>query len=113
MKSFSKTVRHLALVCLLAIGVCSLNAQEPGPPIYGVVYSNTRGPVGGVTVSLVHPIIGRSVPVLSAANGSYFFVNVPPQSEPFFIEAYWGQQLLFRGQLYYAGMPVQFNIPLP
>jgi hypothetical protein len=113
MKRFLETFKLFIIVCVVASGVHALRAQVPAPAISGVVYSNQRGPVGGVTVSLVHPVIGRSVPVLSAPNGSYFFVNVPPRGEPFFIEAYWGQQLLFRGQLYYQGMPIQFNIPLP
>ena len=69
--------------------------------------------MGGVTISLVHPAIGRSAPTFSAPNGSYFFVNIPPQAQPYYIEAYWGSQLLFRDLLTYQGAPVRFNIPLP
>lgn len=101
----------LAAMALAQLGAAP--AQMPAPPISGQVFSYQRGPVGGVTVSLVHPAIGRSVPVFSAPNGTYFFGNVPPQPQPFYIEAYWGTQLLFRGQVLYQGVPVQFNIPLP
>jgi len=101
----------LAVIASVELG--TVHAQMPAPPISGQVISNQRGPAGGVTVSLVHPIIGRGAPVISAANGTYFFANVPPQSQPYFIEAYWGNQLLFRGQLLYQGAPVQFNIALP
>ena len=101
----------LAAMMLAAPGAVS--AQMLAPPISGTVFSSQRGPLGGVTVSLVHPVIGRSTPVFSAPNGTYFFVNIPPQPQPFFIEAYWGTQLLFRGQLAYQGYPVQFDIRLP
>jgi hypothetical protein len=101
----------MAAVMLAASGAVS--AQMLAPPISGTVISAQRGPLGGVTVSLVHPVIGRSSPVFSAPNGTYFFVNIPPQQQPFFIEAYWGNQLLFRGQLVYQGAPIIFNIPLP
>jgi len=89
----------------------ALRAQAPA--ISGTVFSYQSGPLGGVTVSLVHPVIGRSAPVVSAPGGWYYFVNIPPQSQPFYIEAYWGSQLLFRGQVLYQGWPVQVNIPLP
>ena len=88
-------------------------AQMPGPPISGVVISDQRGPVGGVTISLVHPAVGRSSPALSAPNGAYFFANVPPHAQPYFIEAYWGNQLLYRGQVRYQGGSVRFDIRLP
>lgn len=107
-------LRFLFLLSVMTLaGFSSLRAQAPAPPIYGVVFSAQRGPVGGVTVSLVHPVVGRSAPVYSAPNGSYFFTNIPPRPEPYFIEAYWGNQLLFRGQLYFGGPPVPFNINLP
>jgi len=105
--------RIAALLTVWLLAFTEAPAQIPTPPIYGVVISGQRGPVGGVTVSLVHPVIGRSAPSFSAPNGAYFFGNVPPQAQPFYIEAYWGNQLLFRGQLSYQGTPVQFNIPLP
>ena len=101
------------LVLIAAVDPGTVRAQTPAPPISGMVISSQRGPVGGVTVSLVHPIIGRNAPVFSAPNGAYFFANVPPQAQPYFIEAYWGNQLLFRGELLYQGAPVQFNISLP
>ena len=53
-------------------------------------------PVPGVTVSLVHPRIGRGAPSLTDTRGHYFFVNVPMQPDPYYIEVYWGTELLFR-----------------
>ena len=105
-------LKFLLFLATVALALDTARAQAT-PPIYGVVSSSQRGPVAGVTVSLVHPVIGRSAPAFSGPNGAYFFGNVPPQSQPYYIEAYWGNQLLFRGQLHYQGTPVQFNIPLP
>jgi hypothetical protein len=103
----------LVLVTVLFLVCGTVRAQAPVPPIYGTVFSAQRGAIAGVTVSLVHPVIGRSAPSFSGPTGAYFFTNIPPQSSPFYIEAYWGSQLLFRGQLSYQGSPVQYNIPLP
>lgn len=108
------TYSKLFLVLVaLALAYDTAPGQRPAPPISGVVYSSQRGALGGVTISLVHPLIGRSGPAFSAPNGAYFFANVPPQIQPYYIEAYWGSQLLFRGQLVYQGAPVQFDIGLP
>ena len=107
-------LRFLFLLAVMAVMEPGfVRAQVPAPPVSGVVASQQRGVVGGVTVYLVHPVVGRSVPSFSAANGAYFFANVAPQPQPYFIEAYWGNQLLFRGQVSYQGSPVQFNIALP
>jgi|ERR1700730_71493 len=84
---------------------------QTGPPIYGQVISATRGPLAGVTVSLLHPNFGRSTPVFSQGNGAYFFSNVPPGQ--YYIEAYWGNTLLYRGVVNYMGGSVPFNITLP
>ena len=102
-----------AITAMSVVGTGTPRAQGIAPPVSGVVISNQRGPLGGVTVSLVHPVVGRSAPSFSAPNGTYYFTGVPPQAQPYFIEAYWGNQLLFRGQVLYQGWPVQFNIPLP
>src|SRR5205085_2822595 len=88
---FMNLLRSFLLLSVIVFShAAASRAQMFAPPISGVVFSDQRGPVGGVTVSLVHPLIGRSAPVLSGPNGTYFFVNIPPQCEPFFIEAYWG-----------------------
>ena len=80
------------------------------PPIFGQVISLQRGLIAGVTVSLVHPVAGRSQPATSGQNGFYSFGNVPPQATPYFLEAYWGNQLLFRQQVLYQGGSVQCDI---
>lgn len=109
-------MRASILACCLAISLlpaATISAQAPPPPISGFVRSAQFGPVAGATVSLVHPVIGRSSPVFTGPTGGYFFANVPPQMQPYYIEAYWGNQLLYRGVLNYGGAPVRFDIPLP
>src|SRR6266480_1553612 len=103
------------LVVLAALHSSLLRGQAPLPPVYGRVVSaqHNGGPVAGVTVSLVHPVIGRSTPVFSNSNGEFFFPSVPPRPDSYFIEAYWGNQLLFRNSLYYNGTPVQAILPIP
>jgi hypothetical protein len=106
-------LRFLSLLAAMAmVEPGAVRAQAPAPPISGVV-SNQRGTLAGVTVSLVHPVAGRSAPSFSASTGAYFFANVSPQAQPYYIEAYWGNKLLFRDQLDYHGNPVKFDIRLP
>src|SRR6516165_9343061 len=68
---------------------------QGGPAIYGKVTSQTHGPVGGVTVSLVNTTLGRNTPAFTQPDGSYFFRNVPA-GQTYYIEAYWGNKLLYR-----------------
>ncbi|HYR23126.1 MAG TPA: carboxypeptidase-like regulatory domain-containing protein [Chthoniobacterales bacterium] len=102
----------LAAVSVLVCGSVAVVRGQFNPPIYGQVISQSRGPVAGITVSLVHPTLGRSTPVFTQQNGSYFFANVPP-GQTYYIEAYWGNTLLYRGVVNYYGGSVAFNIPLP
>ena len=108
-----KALRFVALAIAIWTGPPSHAQVPPTPPISGYVISAQQGPIAGVTVSLVHPVIGRSAPSFSGPTGGYYFSNVPPRPEPYYIEAYWGNQLLYRGVLSYAGPPVRLNIPLP
>lgn len=105
-----KHFRTIFLIMML-FAVSQKAFSQTGPPIYGQVISATRGPVAGVTVSLLHPNFGRSTPVFSQQNGAYFFSNVPPGQ--YYIEAYWGNTLLYRGVVNYIGGSMPFNIPLP
>jgi hypothetical protein len=108
-----KALRIIALAIAVLWTSGGVHAQMPPPAISGFVTSMQRGPVAGVTVSLVHPVVGRSSPSFTGPTGGYFFTNVPARPEPYFIEAYWGNQLLFRSQLNYQGPPVRFDIPIP
>jgi len=91
---------------------CGNACAQTVAPIYGQVISQARGPVGGVTVSLVHPTLGRSTPVFTDSQGHYFFANVPSQGT-YYLEAYWGNNLLYRDTVNYSGGSVSHNINLP
>ncbi len=59
-----------------------------------VVNEMNRG-VPGLTVSLVHLKIGRSSPVITDSSGHFSFPNVPPQPDVYYLEVYWGRDLLY------------------
>jgi hypothetical protein len=91
----------------------NLFTQVPLPAVWGTVYSYQTGALPGVTVSLAHPLIGRSVPSVTNMQGLYSFSNVPPQQQPYYIEAYWGNALIYRGVVSYQGGSIRFDIALP
>src|SRR6266480_4289443 len=97
------------LVAITLITPCGNLRAQIAPPIQGTVFSYSRGPISGVTVSLLHPTLGRTTPVFTQAGGYYFFTNVPP-GQTYYIEAYWGNQLLYRGTVYYSGGSVTHDI---
>lgn len=99
----------LTLLCLTALlaGAQAL-AQMPfggTVPVQGQVISRSRGPVPGVTVSLIHPALGRSAPAFTDGYGRFGWNAIPLRPEPYFLEIYWGQQLMYR-------QPVRINQPL-
>jgi hypothetical protein len=106
-----KRLLILLVAMMMLTAWCTTRAQT-GPPIYGQVISQSRGPIAGITISLLHPTLGRSIPVFSQPNGYYFFTNVPP-GQTYYIEAYWGNNLLYRGTVNYGGGSIPYNIPLP
>lgn len=106
--------RNLLTFLSALLFCCNLPAQTaPLPPVGGIVFSRTNGVLPGVTVSLVHPEVGRSSPAVSNMQGVYFFGNVPSHPHPYYIEAYWGNTLIYRGVVSYKGGSIQFNIELP
>jgi hypothetical protein len=63
--------RILISVLAVALAFAGMRAQT-SPPIYGQVISQSRGPVAGVTVSLLHGSFGRSTPVFTQAKALTF-----------------------------------------
>lgn len=102
----------LLVPCGSALSQGGLAQAQGGPAIYGKVTSKTQGPVGSVTVSLVNTTLGRNTPAFTKADGSYFFRNVPA-GQTYYIEAYWGNKLLYRGKVDYKGGSVTHDISLP
>lgn len=72
-------------------------------PVQGQVFSG-GGPVPGVTVFLVHPILGRSAPSQTDIYGRFGWSAIPLRQEPYYVEIYWGQQIVYR-QMVGVGAP--------
>ncbi len=89
-------MRHLLAVLVLCILlVTDANANQA--VVQGQLFSNvTSYPIPGLTVFLVHPNLGKSVPVLTDENGVYTLYGIPIMPDPYFIEIYWGPTLIFR-----------------
>src|SRR2546430_1155035 len=76
--------------------------------LQGVVVNESGKGIPGLTVSLAHPIAGRSSPSITDSSGHYSFPNVPPRPDPYYLEVYWGKELLYR-----TSTVVQGNITAP
>lgn len=90
---------------LLSYGPISAHAQQTAM-VTGNVFNRMNIPVPGVTVFLVHPLVGRSYPSITNQMGYYVFNNVPLSRDPYYLEIYWGNDLIFRNTLsVYRGAP--------
>ena len=102
--------RLLAWLPLLATTVLpAARAMQSGVPVQGQLVSQQRGStVPGVTTYLVHPVLGRSLPSVTDAQGRFGWSAIPVRAEAYFLEMYWGQRLIYRNQLQVRG-PVQLQ----
>ncbi len=89
-------------LAILVLGLC-LSAILPAAPVEaqtldleGRVTNGSSRPVAGLTVFLVHPAEGRSFPRITDANGRYAFQNVPLVGDEYYLEVYWGDELMYR-----------------
>jgi hypothetical protein len=89
-----------AVVCGAALLLHANAGAQPmfGPsvPVQGQVISRAQGPVPGVTAFLIHPILGRSAPTFTDAGGRFGWAAIPIRAEPYFLEVYWGPNLIYR-----------------
>src|SRR2546429_538789 len=90
----------LPFLCLFALLFAfggQLNAQVGQVAfIEGTVVNAELQPLPGVTVSLAHQVLGRSTPVTTNLAGYFSFTNIPIHPMPYYIEIYWGDQLIYR-----------------
>lgn len=69
-------------------------------PVQGQLFSRARNSsVPGVTVFLVHQVLGRSAPSISDVYGRFGWSAIPVRPEPYFLEIYWGQTIIYRQQI--------------
>lgn len=60
----------------------------------------------GLMVSFVHPQLGRSAPAYTDMYGNFMMFNIPVMPNPYFIEVYWGANLIYRNTVQVGG-PLQ------
>jgi hypothetical protein len=85
------------LLCALALALCA----SLSPPtaraetLTAVVQNGASVGIPGLTVFLVHPSVGRSYPKLTDTTGRFWFSDVP-QADTYYLEIYWGDDILYR-----------------
>ena len=60
-----------------------------------IIAQSNNLPVPGLTVSLVHAMLGRSAPSVTDVAGRFLFYGIPIMPTPYYIEIYWGNQLIY------------------
>jgi hypothetical protein len=92
----ARSVLPLVLLLLL-FGPQVARAQQSRPAVTGRVLSRQNsGPIPGLTISLAHPVVGRSTPAYTDNGGFFSFGYVPPRLEPYYLEVYLGNSLIYR-----------------
>jgi len=94
-------------LCLLLVARPAPVAAQGGT-VSGVVLSSRQTPIPGLTLYLVHPVLGRSSPSYTNPQGQFSFISVPLRNDPYYLEIYWGKQLLYRKPVF-----VKANVALP
>ncbi len=96
MKKISKvTILGSCLLVLLLFG----EAFARDASVTGKVEDSNGMPIPGLTVSLVHPEVGRSYPSETDSRGRFSFSEVPVRDDPYYIEVYWKGQLMYRDKI--------------
>jgi hypothetical protein len=99
-----KMHRSISLVaCVLLV----ISSRARAENLQGTVTDESNHPVPGLTVSLVHPKAGRSAPVFTDSSGHYSFPNVPLEDDAYFLEVYWGKDVLYRKEVKIHGTVTQ------
>jgi hypothetical protein len=94
--------RHLVAllagsIFLLASHHSQAQAATTNFAVQGQVLSRSSGaPVPGVSAYLVHRTLGRSALSYTDAYGRFGWSAIPAQAEPYYVEIYWGQNLIYR-----------------
>jgi hypothetical protein len=101
------TRKVISLIIPIVLFVCFLipinvAAQTQGT-VYGTVTNRHNQPVPGVKVSLLHPQLGRSSSSVTDSYGRYAIFGIPIHSAPYYIEVYWGTQLIYRTSILVQG----------
>jgi hypothetical protein len=104
-----KTISFIIPIALFVCFLIPINVGAQPATIYGTVTNSANQPVPGVTVSLIHPQLGRSSPSVTDSYGRYSIYQIPVHSVPYYIEVYWGSQLIYRTSIPVSGQ-MNWNI---
>jgi hypothetical protein len=96
--------RATYFITLILFIVLVMEASAQVGFVSGEVKTRSNQPIPGLTVSLVHPVVGR-IPVSSVtdAAGRFFIDNIPIRPDPYYLEIYWGNNLRFRNTVIVKG----------
>jgi hypothetical protein len=103
-----RAARRASLLLLLLILLPAAGMEAQTAAVSGRIVRGDGSPVPGLTVSLVHPQVGRSQPISSDETGHFVFYNVPIQPDAYYVEVYWGDRLIYRNTVLVHG---DFTIP--
>lgn len=82
----------------------SLLQTAQAETLRGTVRDKGSGkPIPGLEVKLYHPAEGESRPTYTNQYGEFYFPFVPYQSDPYDLEFYWRERLIFREQIKIRG----------
>jgi hypothetical protein len=98
----SRALRLTLAILAVLLFASPFRAQAQGF-VQGSVVSAAGAPIPGLTASLAHPIVGRSSPSITSRDGIYVFFNVPIRQDPYYLEIYWGQTLMYRQPIHVLG----------
>jgi hypothetical protein len=87
--------KFLILVALLVLVMCITAAAQPRTAaVNGFVVDRQQRPVPGLSIVLVSQK-WRSTPVTTNKSGRFVFTNIT-SGQGYFIEVYWGRDLMYR-----------------
>jgi hypothetical protein len=87
----------LAVSLILALSLNAVAQRPNDAAVAGAVVDRQGRPAPGLTVFLVAQQ-GRSAPSTTDRYGRFFFANIPP-GQIYYLEIYWGRDLMYRQQI--------------
>ena len=75
--------------------VIASSATAQYASLAGTVVDRWGNPVPGLTVVLFHPPSGMSFQAWTDGWGRFYFPNIPPRPDPYFLQVFWGPNLVF------------------
>jgi hypothetical protein len=69
----------------------------------GKVVNKNKTPVPGLTLYLLHTSTGRSEPRITDDNGIFYFEKVPIANSSYYLEIYWGKDIVYRNMVRIKG----------